>query len=216
LKAEKDMIKKLFLTIVTVALAGFVANAPIFSQTSGTEGDTSSSRPPKVRRRVTVKLPDEYRSKDTDKDGQIGMYEWPRADYAAFRKLDLNGDGFLTAQELQRKGSSKRYSARPATSTPAAEKPETESGSTVVASKTQKPDGDSETPASTDEVAPTASRSEAERQFDLVDKDKNGKITEEEFKGSIVTRLKFTSAGVALTFPVGRDEFLRMYPTPGK
>src|SRR5437667_10050358 len=61
-----------------------------------------SPRAPRIRKSITMKLPDQYRSRDTDKDGQIGLYEWPRSDYATFRKLDLNGDGFLTPQELTR------------------------------------------------------------------------------------------------------------------
>lgn len=205
------------MTIVTLALAGPWAESAVVAQTSGAEGDTSTSKPSKSRRRVTVKLPDEYRSKDADKDGQIGMYEWSRSDYATFRKLDLNGDGFLTAQELLRKGSSKRYSATPvATPTPTRPESKTESAAdaTVVASTTQKTEG--ETPAEPADPASTTGRSEAERQFDLLDKDQNGKITEEEFKKSILTSLKFKNAGIALDFPVGRDEFLRLYPSPAK
>jgi Ca2+-binding EF-hand superfamily protein len=47
-------------------------------------------------------LPDEYRPLDTDHDGQIGLYEWKAAGrpIAKFLELDLNGDGFLTPDEL--------------------------------------------------------------------------------------------------------------------
>lgn len=38
---------------------------------------------------------------DRDRDGQIGLYEWPRRERSLFTRLDLNGDGFLTPQELQ-------------------------------------------------------------------------------------------------------------------
>jgi hypothetical protein len=146
------------------------------------------------------------------------LYEWSRSDYATFRKLDLNGDGFLTAQELMRKGSSKRYSAPAVASTTTPTKPESKPDSTedttVVASTTQKAEG--ETPAEPADPASTTGRSDAERQFDLLDKDQNGKITEEEFKKSFLTSWKFKNAGIVLDFPVGRDEFLRVYPAPAK
>jgi hypothetical protein len=49
---------------------------------------------------LVVALPEEYKSRDINRDGQIGLYEWPRTDFATFRKLDQNGDGFITPREL--------------------------------------------------------------------------------------------------------------------
>jgi Ca2+-binding EF-hand superfamily protein len=41
---------------------------------------------------------------DTDKDGQVGLYEWKEAgeSVATFRAIDANGDGFITAEEALR------------------------------------------------------------------------------------------------------------------
>lgn len=50
--------------------------------------------------RISQPLPQGYVARDKNGDGQIGLYEWDRAKYAEFAKLDRNGDGFLTAQEL--------------------------------------------------------------------------------------------------------------------
>jgi hypothetical protein len=49
-------------------------------------------------------LPSFWASLDTDKDGQVGLYEW-RADgrdMKDFQKMDLDGDGLLAPQEWQR------------------------------------------------------------------------------------------------------------------
>src|SRR5215470_6170433 len=47
-------------------------------------------------------LPPQYRQYDTNGDGQIALYEWKDKGgrVAEFLKLDLNGDGFLTPDEL--------------------------------------------------------------------------------------------------------------------
>jgi hypothetical protein len=46
-------------------------------------------------------LPEWFSKLDSDKDAQIGLYEWRKAgrDLAEFRSFDLNGDGFITVDE---------------------------------------------------------------------------------------------------------------------
>ena len=69
--------------------------------------ESTSSGPTGGGRRITSSkskfvrnLPSEYLARDKNGDGQIGLYEWDRAKYAEFTKLDKNGDGFLTPVEL--------------------------------------------------------------------------------------------------------------------
>jgi hypothetical protein len=48
------------------------------------------------------KLPPWFAQLDTDRDGQIGLYEWRRAGKPLedFRAMDRNNDGFLTVEEV--------------------------------------------------------------------------------------------------------------------
>jgi hypothetical protein len=54
--------------------------------------------------RLPAGLPDWFARLDTDKDGQVGLYEWLRSGQARgeYLKMDVNRDGFLTAEELLR------------------------------------------------------------------------------------------------------------------
>ncbi len=214
------------------------AQFPGIPEAGGPAASPEKAAPkPRARWQKPLKLPDQYRSKDKDNDGQIGMYEWDKRDYATFRKLDLNHDGFLTAEELVRGVSSK--SAKPSTAVavaaspsrpalptaPAGTSPGSESAAgppavtdtgDATAEKAAPPAGDG---AATATAASTAGRSEAERQWEIIDKDKDGKVTEAEWGRSYLARPKFRDAGIAVTFPLGKDEFLQLYsqlPAAGK
>jgi hypothetical protein len=220
--AMRHQLRK-FVAFVTVAIVALcitnLANAQSDSDGAGGESKPAA-KPSRSRQKVTMKLPDEYRSKDKDKDGQIGMYEWSKTDYAGFRKLDLNGDGFITPLELSRAGRSKRSAPAEVSSSSTSGSSNGSGTSGSGSSPVDKPSSTAtaatvpaaDTPAEATSDAPVVSRSEAERQFEVVDKDKDGKVTEAEFKKSFLTKIKFEKAGIVLSFPVGREEFLRAYP----
>jgi hypothetical protein len=54
--------------------------------------------------RLPPGLPAWFEQLDTDGDGQLGLYEWQQGgrDEKEFLALDLNGDGFVTVEELLR------------------------------------------------------------------------------------------------------------------
>jgi hypothetical protein len=183
---------------------------------------------PRVRWQKPLQLPEKYRSKDTNKDGQIGLYEWDRRDYATFRKLDLNHDGFLTAEELNRGASSKSTPTVAASKTepsdksaasssrPAAAPAVTATGD-AAADKPVPPAGEAD--ATTPVPGPTAGLSDVEKQWVILDKDKDGKVSEAEWGRSYLARPRFRDAGIAVTFPLGKDEFIQLYsqlPSAGK
>jgi hypothetical protein len=55
-------------------------------------------------------------------------------------------------------------------------------------------------------------RAEAERFFDILDKDGNLEISEEELKRGILVYIKFRNFGISPKFPITREEFLKIYP----
>jgi hypothetical protein len=59
-------------------------------------------------------LPAWFAQLDTDRDGQVGLYEWKAAGkpISAFLAMDANGDGFLTVEEVLRFEKHKTRSAR--------------------------------------------------------------------------------------------------------
>ncbi|MBP3959199.1 EF-hand domain-containing protein [Gemmata sp. G18] len=67
--------------------------------------ETEEERPIAMRYgKLPKDLPSWFDQDDTDKDGQIGLYEWRKAgkDMKEFTEMDLNNDGFVTADEYLR------------------------------------------------------------------------------------------------------------------
>jgi Ca2+-binding EF-hand superfamily protein len=81
-------------------------NARVKANAAANHPDTpEEDRRPVVYRADNLpldKLPPWFKDVDTDKDGQIGLYEWRRAgkSIAEFMAMDRNNDGFLTVEEV--------------------------------------------------------------------------------------------------------------------
>ncbi|QDU45406.1 EF hand [Symmachiella dynata] len=148
------------------------------------------------RPRVTLSLPAEYASRDQNRDGQLGLYEWPQTDFSAFARLDHNGDGFLTPRELQR-------SDRP-TSNPSV---------VSVAAPPARPSRTVAKPASASSSDQDGSKYQksAEYAFRALDRDKDGVVAVEEWKRSRSTRPLFEKGGVDISQTMSREDFIANY-----
>ncbi len=180
---------------------------------SDRRGDSSSSKSskkaatPKVR--VTRDLPSDYRVKDTNGDGQIGLYEWDRKAFTQFFDLDRNGDGLLTADELiaaTKKSATKNTASNGSASTAIASASGSRSPAT---SDFGKPNAAAApTPVS---AAPPVEMTAGMRAFVGLDEDRDGKLTDEEWQRSRSARSKFEKAGIAISFPIQQAQFVELY-----
>lgn len=179
------------------------------SRDSSSGSGKSSKKVVKPKERVTKVLPEDYRSKDKNGDGQIGLYEWDRSAFAKFYELDRNGDGLLTADELiaaTKKPSSSKSSGSKSTAVTTAmpsgsEFPNTAAATTVDAAK----------PGAAASSAPATPTTPAMKVFIGLDSDNDGKLTEEEWKRSRTAHTKFEKAGIAISFPIQQAQFAELY-----
>jgi Ca2+-binding EF-hand superfamily protein len=185
------------------------------SSNGGSGGSTSSgstANGKKSRPRVTVDLQSEFLPGDTDRDGQLGLYEWRRfagRTLSEFRQLDRNQDGFVTPAEVAIARPDLNPTPPPATdATPAT--PQTASSpqpAATPAADSASGDQSESQPQPGDEQA----AQDAERFFRLLDTDRDGQIAPEDWEGSSRIRSMFTDAGVDLSEPIDAAEFDRLY-----
>jgi hypothetical protein len=193
-------------------------------------GDSSSKSPAskekKPKPRVTKELPDEYRDRDQNSDGQIGLYEWDRKAFAQFYELDRNSDGFLTPAELiasankrtakasgtaaskssgfARNGSSGRPSGSSVTRDNSKSEP-------AKPGETPKSAGDSKSDADKVKKPDATESSAAVSAFQFLDQNHDGQLTQDEWERARSAKQKFDDAGIALSLPVNQAAFAALY-----
>jgi hypothetical protein len=176
----------------------------------GPTGSTTATATP--RPRVTIDLQADLLGGDTDRDGQVGLYEWRRfagRSLREFHQLDLNRDGFVTPREYA--------TARPA-STPAATPTATAAAPAAQPAPTASTESSgnggatpsNNSPTSASQPADERTTQDAARFFRLLDKNKDGQIAPEEWEDGRI-RTMFTKDGIDLNQPLPAADFSRHY-----
>lgn len=150
------------------------------------------------REKVRATLPDEYVDGDADKDGQIALFEWAawkRSDMFAFFELDENADGFLTPRELMEERS---YLERGVVQKKQRLTIVGGSSSAGVASRVRVA-GQSSSSRSSSNTKRSAEqvdrdKGRGEYYFNALDRDRDGKVSSEEWERSRIVRGMFERA----------------------
>lgn len=80
--------------------AGRATGAKPGAESPGPTKANPTTKPAAPSQASLADLSESLQELDKDADGQLGLYEWPRAKLAEFKTLDSNQDGFLTPAEL--------------------------------------------------------------------------------------------------------------------
>lgn len=179
------------------------------SRGSSSKDSPSSKNAKKPKPRVTKDLPDEYRERDKNNDGQVALHEWERSAFAKFHELDRNGDGLLTPSELlppPTKSDKDKKGAATSTSKVA----ESKSGSSTAATSDSGKPAEPAKSASDAKPAVTDS-SPGAIAFQSLDVNKDGQLTQDEWERGRNTRRRFEKAKITVTLPVKQAQFVELY-----
>lgn len=170
----------------------------------------------KTKDRVTVDLPTTFSDGDLDKDGQIAFYEWrqwKRGDLNGFTVLDHNQDGFLTPGELV-KGPLNGSAVMMATAAPSAAPVQATPSTPTVSASTSASNNRNQLVAAVAQSTTSATNplvTRAESMFRLMDANRDGALSTEEWAKSTKLRPQFETAGIDLSTPMPKDAFVEHF-----
>jgi Ca2+-binding EF-hand superfamily protein len=168
----------------------------------GRDSRSSSSSSKKTVPRTTVDLPSSYEETDKNKDGQISLYEWERSKFTEFYALDTNSDGILTPRELT------ASSTTSSTASTSRSSSRTYASSRFTSSRNAPSSSSSSGPVKPVKYDSDSSEGKwANYIFTALDKDKDGKLTEEEWQKSSRTRRSFERYKAEPKFPIDKESF---------
>ena len=191
-------------TAIRMSPGGF---SPGYSRPGGSKppsqggSDASKFWVTKPHAPVTVPLPEEYRERDQNQDGQLSFREWREWDRTAlmeFFLFDANGDGFLVPRELASSGAGGSDTGSQPT--------KNETRVVVVNSG-----GTSQSSGGKSSPQEEAEARRAAYYFDRLDANRDGSVTANEW--SISRRIKpmFEQAKIDLSKPMSKEQFVKDY-----
>lgn len=176
---------------------------------------------------VTVSMPAAYVAVDSDKDGQIGLYEWRatnKGSTAQFDALDIDQDGFLTAREMiinetKLKTTVPVMASNPQPNATATNNPSAPQTPVTTSTTTGSSGGENASKEERKEMKQAlkqdAGNSDAAYIFGLLDKNKDGNVTIEEWAISKKLKPKFEALGLDLNQPMSQADFVIHYAKIG-
>ena len=163
--------------------------------------DSSTGWVTKPHPPVTIPLPEEYRERDRNQDGQLSFREWREWDRTALMEyflLDANGDGFLVPRELVSPEAGG-----------AGEGSQTTKKETRVVVVQSGGTGQRSGGKSSPEETPEARR--AGYYFDRLDSNRDGSVAGDEWSQSRHIKPMFEQAKIDISKPMPKKQFVEAY-----